>query len=76
MTICKDTPAPYLCTFGCKSLSESLSGFTTGNRAATVCYTHFFIFPYPLATYTKRAAYRLKAVSTCLLPRLFIYFAV
>ena len=42
----------------------------------TVCYDHFFTFPYSTATYAKRATYRLKAVDACLLPRLFTYLTI
>ena len=40
----------------------------------SVCYAHFFTFPYSTATYAKQATYRLKAVDASLLSRLFTYF--
>lgn len=42
----------------------------------TVCYDHFFTFPYSTATYAKRATYRLKAVDASLSPIVFTYFTV
>ena len=42
----------------------------------TVCYAHFFTFPYSTATYAKRATSRLKAIEASLLPLRFTYLTV